>query len=278
MLQKHVKIAYKAREAIVAVPSTGYGVADYHFVTEDGESWRSGNTVCHAAMSYPRSYAPKKNGQIIAVINRVLKYQISSDIVLAFYEWLLNSSPFAPVFITKDAKDVLDVGASIVDTDQPTNLIMGGLIAGRCLNEHRTMLLLWHDLITRDVNPNVALYFCHAFRKSSEKLTHMGTSHSMLNSNHLDSGVGNFLHGVGKLSKDHWINTETYTYNTNNMWVDKKPIPLTQNVIDGLNNIGKVKDKNNPFAKAKPVDLDDCEQWDYNLALEVIVPILKQVK
>lgn len=78
---------------------------------------------------------------------------------VAFYGWLLNSSPWSEAFISSEI-ELTPVPHVKVRTDRPSNLIVGGLIATRGPWEFPTEVSRWYTMVQEGMEPNLAYLTC----------------------------------------------------------------------------------------------------------------------
>src|SRR5574337_507331 len=75
------------------------GIANYGWLTVDGGYESSGVNVCHAGLR-GRCYVDPT-----AVVSQIKdNSNLSDEIRKAFYQWMLNRSPLAECYLTKDVE------------------------------------------------------------------------------------------------------------------------------------------------------------------------------
>lgn len=127
------------------------------------------NTICHAALSRKYEDHPKDRFAVVNGfqttyngMNGAGKWEDTSLEDKALYlDWLLNRSPYASTFISKNAISSLNYGFSVSDCATPSNLMAAGLVATRRMWEYPYILRVWVDLTKAGVNENLAYYLAH---------------------------------------------------------------------------------------------------------------------
>ena len=143
-------------------------------ISEKGTEWAA-SKVCHAFLSYP-TYDDR-----IAVASGIQKlYREShgpgkwSDSTykekVAYLDWLMKRSPYAPAFIYKDAKRAMTDLAVLVTADCCVRTMAAALVASRRIWEHTNVLIVFSALVKRGVPENLAylLGHCASFNKGKK--------------------------------------------------------------------------------------------------------------
>lgn len=149
---------------------------------------------------------------------------------LLYYHWLLNESPWSPVFITKDAQEAIDWGI-ITSTRAPANLVGGSCVAIRHgWEKHGAYFLAqYFKLETDPVLRNIAYYFAqtlYASYNGYSLFSPVADSHWTLNNRaFLAESFVNFITGIPKFPKDSYYNYPApfsckgdIEYSMDNMW------------------------------------------------------------
>ena len=122
---------------------------------------------CHMALSRVEC---RESFAIIALVEleKIQKDRHAKGFTIPYYRWLLNDSPYAECFITKDAKEAIQYGI-ICKTNVPSNLLVGGLVASRYPWEYaQNNYRAWCELYKRGVHPSMAFVMCHAVYQERE--------------------------------------------------------------------------------------------------------------
>ena len=139
------------------------------------ETFFEDNKVCHAFLSYTTC------ANRLAVASGIQKlYQEShgpgkwSDSTykekVAYLDWLMKRSPYAPAFIYKDAKRAMTDLAVLVTADCCVRTMAAALVASRRIWEHTNVLIVFSALVKRGVPESLAylLGHCASFNKSKK--------------------------------------------------------------------------------------------------------------
>lgn len=110
------------------------------YITADGVYHRFGPYVCTGWMhtynfSATLSILPEGGGRkVVFLLSAVMSSVGTQKQTVAYIDWLINRSPWAEIFVDKDAKQVFALGY-VIDTTKPANLIGNALIACRLFTE-----------------------------------------------------------------------------------------------------------------------------------------------
>ncbi|MNM77696.1 hypothetical protein D3C81_895590 [compost metagenome] len=127
---------------------------------EKKKPYFSGTQVCHAGLSNlvgcKRVVNALMSGEGYAT-GRVL----DGEVELWFVDYILNRSPYAETFITKDAVKALEQKYTISSGDTPVNLMAAGMVALRRLWEYTFVAKAAYDLAKAGVNEDLAFLLGH---------------------------------------------------------------------------------------------------------------------
>jgi hypothetical protein len=147
----------------VRIYSDGY--EDYHM-----------GSACYAALSrIPEEFNPDytyktKDNPVIAFIDNPFTrmYAKGADALskdeCKYLNWVLNESAWAPVFLTKNPKNVFKMGASY-DVTYPARYVVQGAILTRYVAEYPDIPEMWNKLVGYRVDPHIALILAHALQE-----------------------------------------------------------------------------------------------------------------
>ena len=147
----------------VRIYSDGY--EDYHM-----------GSACYAALSrIPEEFNPDytyktKDNPVIAFIDNPFTrmYAKGADALskdeCKYLKWVLNKSAWAPVFLTKNPKNVFKMGASY-DVSYPARYVVQGAILTRYIAEYPDIPEMWNNLVGYRVDPHIALILAHALQE-----------------------------------------------------------------------------------------------------------------
>lgn len=257
---------------------------------EDGRIVHITNTACHAGLGgVGYNYKTKA----VAITNAVMNNGwLKKQDVLNWLDWLANRSPFAKIFITKDAQDMLDNGM-IVSTDHPANVVVGALILNRGCSEYKPICHTFNRLSELGVNENLACVMGHTFSCSE------GGKEFYPNNGHYAGHV--LFDAVGVMNRNNieaFVKGEFYNlldnYSTYKGYskinsLNHCPNPgkeirgdIIKHINDWIKNDGKPKKVDNvvknPFAKNIGVNKagGDYKTLPYDKAIKGLADYLKQ--
>lgn len=151
--------------------------------------------ACHLGLG---GEAASKVDRRIAVVNYLNDPTHGSEGVKIYLQWLLNESPFAFTFVSKDVDQVLKDKYIIHDAHTPANLMAAGCVTVRHLWENEHIIANFVALVKRGVNKNLAFLLAHIGFASGKSwdLNHYRTQHTCVTPCRMDSGaVLNFMRG-----------------------------------------------------------------------------------
>lgn len=260
------------------------GVCRYSFIDSDATIHDPAYTACHAGMNRAYYKRPdKKKFAPKAVVNKIMPLLVSEEAAFAFYEWMLNYSPYADVWRSKSPRGVLRDGAAIARTDVPSNLLVGALIATRSLSEEYSKNYMigqtWYDLVSRGVHPNIAFPAAHTFGKNANGAFYWANwcSHTTIHGNEFNTIVLNFYNNTPIDLGEIWEKCLSFG-SSNDVWmkVHKKTPNFHSLATEALANAKLVvkSDKVNPFVTATKPTV--AKKWNYEETMEVLVPLFKK--
>lgn len=149
-------------------------VANCAVITKEG--WdHSHNSACHAGLG--EGYEMEKfDGEVLAIASKTQmksSFYYNSPLSIRFYDWLLNRSPWAEVFVTKSGKLGARRGV-VCHTNVPSNLLLGGLIASRVAWEHINIMATWGKLTEAGVDESLAFFLAHGVDLSYKEASFNG--------------------------------------------------------------------------------------------------------
>lgn len=93
---------------------------------------------------------------------------LAPEVELWFVDYILNRSPYAETFVTKDAETALKERITVSSGDHPGNLVGAGVVALRRLWEHVYVARAAYDLVQKGVNEDLAFLVAHAIQSPSD--------------------------------------------------------------------------------------------------------------
>lgn len=168
----------KEREEFRKKVAKRSGECHYAIILSDGRVVEHVQDVCHARLR------PYKDCKAIILDARqhydelaagegyaVSPYFKGSEVVYReWMEWLVNDSPFASAFITKNFDEALEYGY-VLDVSKGANLIYCAAIAMRTAHEFNYILSSWKDMEDWGLNPLTRFMLAHSLNKTGEVYT-----------------------------------------------------------------------------------------------------------
>lgn len=238
--------------------------------------------ACHAAVTYNYPAADNVSRSNVrfkqrVILSRIQNLGVSKDTALRYWNWLINYSPFAPVFITRSAEKAFKRGYFVVRTDLRADLMMGGLIASRLPTEHFTPVykienttILWENLVDRGVHPSLAFTLAHRFVLSDHGVVilrisepgHMAISTCVSNYNDWSSTHINFY--KNKMQGDVLPFETTNSHNgSSKLWCNNQKSNVNSIIVrifDMCKRGEEVKEVKNPFL-VKTEEVVQLKKW-----------------
>lgn len=144
--------------------------ARYAFIYNNGKIVVSQNTACHhSVMSLGRD-DKLKTQSIVTCINgpKAQDAHLTKEESVQFYDWLLNRSPYANAFVSKDADESFNKHKyAVMNVSAPANMLQGALITTRQPWEHHNVVKVFCKLVDRGVDENTAYILGSLFREST---------------------------------------------------------------------------------------------------------------
>lgn len=143
----------------------------------------STNQACHAGLS---SLGPSE--RVVSAIMQGHGYaegrKLKADVELWFVDYILNRSPYAETFITKDAEKALEQKYTVSDGNHPANLVAAGMVALRRLWEYTWVAQAAYDLSKLGVNEDLAFLLGHNISTSIDPNAQTASSWGNCTSGH----------------------------------------------------------------------------------------------
>lgn len=165
------------------------------FIAEEGII-ASSNQACYAGLGrHPDELKWEETG--IAIGSKLFfggqawaksKYKPTEEEQIMYMDWVMNRSPYAPIFLLHDAKEAFDNGVVFADVNAPANLMFFGLNATRYTHEFTNIVHLFCDMVKAGVNEHLAFLCGHCISFDGFKNT---IGFMALNSGHacLEGGI-----------------------------------------------------------------------------------------
>lgn len=134
-------------------------VASYMHASACGTKFfLSGNSACHAGM------AQSKGWDLVVDLLQPKAHKTVDDTPeekFLFLDYVMNRSPLAFTFVTKDTSKAFEDGFTIRDLEQPANVVQMGLILTRALHHdyQDNMVKAFYALVKAGLQEDVAMVF-----------------------------------------------------------------------------------------------------------------------
>jgi len=181
------------------------------FILGDNSYRLIGKWVCHGWLQEHQVqnwYRSEYKG-IKYVLSAVMSLNkgVSKKRALTYIDWLINRSPWAEVFVDKNAESVMELGY-LVDAKHPSNFITSAMIASRFITEayvspdtFEGRNKLFFELLEAGVPETESFLFCHYYSGAKKDLfpvyySPISTGHTVFSDRMFDKDYfKNFLRG-----------------------------------------------------------------------------------
>lgn len=252
--KKGVSIISDYYKQIVDYTLDGLGTASYYFITERGTSQGSLNYSCSAGWKYTGMDA------CVYVIRRAYQERYLTDKEGdAYYYYLLNQSPYAECFITKDVQMARKYGVEF-NMQAPAKLCYGASIALRVW-EWVSVGRSFYKLVSAGCIPNLAFLLAHSVNCEDESVRLLNYFQEGLH-NPLDSRVYtesgaflNFLEGTYEYAGERLLFNKD-VYGCGNLFSNSRPDTPSLDVLVNSTTKGGKTVLDTHFHHEKPLALD----------------------
>lgn len=177
-------------EQLMAKAGERAGTCSYAIEFEDGRIRLQAHDACHARMRYGSrmSAGDSDKNKPVAVAcyikghNNALHVEYR-EAYKAHVKYMLNDSPWADAWLTKDVDEALK-GCAMMDVTKPFSYVCSAAIAMRSGSEYYKFLPLFKRLLDMKYSPHVAYLMAHMTQVNTGKHTviHQSGSHHVLHS------------------------------------------------------------------------------------------------
>lgn len=281
-----VKINWDAKVAeAVAMLVDGRDITDNaacSYVSKGGVLDANYGCVCHAFLAGRRAKFLINSLQTGEGYGSNPGRILPKETELWFVDYILNRSPYAKTFISKDAVKALEEGITISSGDHPGNLVGGAVVALRRLWEHIYVAQVAYDLTKAGVNEDLAFLLGHCIQSPSEIKDDTNVSWSACLNWHtsIDPGVMGFKqmkafldHAPVDLHKANYVDNGDYRGYSNMFGVSRDGSYHSYVTNNFPYNLCKDQPKvtsNNPFAASLPKKAGPARSAPYAKAIEVM--------
>jgi hypothetical protein len=201
------------------------------------------------------------------LVTTIQKAPADEPVTNMWTEYLTQTSPFRSLFVKESVPHIMDTMNMVVDLDNPSNLIGGGIISTRLSYEqdhtrnHRKGLA-WYKLVEKGMDPDLA-YMVALRLTILDGLSVVGVTnspnHTMIN-NSVDSDVVNYL--LNKPRTNSPFSRNYYIHDTFSLWRTSTTGERFNNLLSEVFNSKENSEASvyvNPFAQVrnqneKPLD------------------------
>lgn len=141
--------------------------------TKDSEPYYSlsGNAACHGRLQ--KGYYPKGVVAILSLVREEYAKDKKDD-CLRYITWLANESPWAAIFVEKDANRIWNYGW-VISPDHPANFVASGCIATRFFTENYELAVkkrfkIWVELTSNGYSGTEAFLFANLIASTHPSL------------------------------------------------------------------------------------------------------------
>ena len=138
-----------------------YHISNLAVANKSGAAIFIKSTACHAGLEQPAL------GDISVVVSAIQKEAHGSleercpGASRVMVDWLVNRSPWAMSFVSKDADKILEQGYVVSNTRYCGNIMVGGSIALRSITEYTSIGETFYHLVSAGANENFAFLMSH---------------------------------------------------------------------------------------------------------------------
>ena len=247
------------------------------FEKDDSKHKFSDNNACHAGLS-SLVHAKRIVNALMTGEGYATGRVLDKEVELWFVDYILNRSPYAETFITKDAKKALEQRYTVSSGDHPSNLVAAGMVALRRLWEYTYVAAAAYSLAKAGVNEDLAFLLGHTVSTGNNPHEGSATSWTGCSSGHCSinpavmgwKNVQNFLNH--KVTKPNGLLSAGADYGGYDaMYGEHRAESCYKFVKENFPYAlckGKVEVNLNPFVKAIPKR--DEQNVPYAKAIEVM--------
>jgi len=171
-------------------------------ISEDCKVRYLSNNACAAGLLEGYNTEWATNNTPVVIVSALMhgedgRYLQNTEVGLRFLDWLLNRSPYACTFISKNSKEVVDSGFVLCDPDTNRDLMVGGLVACRVMWEYTSACEGWYELVSRGCNENLAFLVSHRanFTGGRVNFDNRDDCHRAVSIYYLGHAIRNFVFG-----------------------------------------------------------------------------------
>ena len=151
-----LKIRDKTRKDIES------GLQNYVVIFKDGQVKNYLTNPCYSALNYPDRVDNYKDvAYIISYMSPTFSGFNFTEGNIAYANWILKRSPWADCFLTKTGSYALNKGI-ICHGETPSNILIGGLIALRFIDEYPYIPDIWYRLVKVGIDEHLAFLIANS--------------------------------------------------------------------------------------------------------------------
>jgi len=213
-----------------------------------------GNTACCAGLTGRGCGAISQYATDVKAIVSVSQSSDSSltkEQGLAFYDILINHTPYAECIVTDSAEDAYEYGL-IINPESPSRIVAGALMAQRLAWEYTRIAENMLHYVSLGMSKRLAFLVAHTFGKTGQSEYHSG--HCCIASDLITPDyIRNFMKGTYKPDAS-YASKRTYEYNIQKTWQSRETgqaegISIVERVAAYSKGFAVATTVPNPFAK-----------------------------
>lgn len=132
-----------------------------NFIDSNGKILGTSSSVCHHFLCGHKAKFIINGLQDGENYGENIGRILPKEVEVWYLDWLLNRSPYADAFITKDAEKALETRIVVSSGDHPGNYVGGSIVSLRLLWEHTYAAQAAYDLHKAGVHEDVAFLLGH---------------------------------------------------------------------------------------------------------------------
>lgn len=274
-----------------AVSAKGYKSSNaYIALTKELEDGRIffkdlGGGPCHGALQ--NYYSDRRpfydDAKDVFILSYVQNLRVEKGQADQFFDYLVNRSPFANIFIEKNLDNIYKLG-HVVSTQHPENLVISGLIASRFVTENYNDVIvervkIFFEIKRLGFDENFAFIMAHLFNGCIQpkryKVTYspISSGHSVFDFNGVSEAyIRNFVNATPtNPHKNTFFTSRGYGLGVTSLWAKSVSGEAFANWMRGLKPLSNKEAKNlNIFYKPKITNFEITSEEDFKDILEQI--------
>lgn len=256
-----------AKEKLLSTPDNGHNGEAILVTCTRADEPRILVGPCHGFAR--RAGTPETVGIVTRIVRESGRYQdqqgmLSREELIHYYDFLLNRSPWADMYLHKSSAEAVKNKCLTVRTDRPGNLVQGALIATRHTWEYSSNVKLFCRLTMEygcDEHVSYILAFMMSYNMGSEMVAMAGMENDHLSFSPYDMAAQGY---EAFLSHTPLVTTNLYNEGgrpegVKAAWSGEGQ-KLRDQFLKLFQSFGTTKKSFNPFVKARPTNQEDVRR------------------